>query len=214
MAAKTKAKKAAKKPAKQPPKKAKISKVSKVAAKTVKSKPNTKASRPSHKPEPPPIDHNATLGPLYLGAGHGHLARTVDKQWLDAIRRYRDTLAKAIDYEAKRSAPARATMVINFARQLQTLMNNLAARVQAVVAEASNPDGDPTHKAHAKTSGKTLVGELQELNKTLGDMVGPDGMAPHGDLSLPLGQPQTLEQLQRSYFNNIARWADLERALG
>lgn len=168
---------------------------------------------PPPKAEPPPVDHNATLAPLFLGAGHGHLARTIDKSWLEAIRRYGDTLDKAVAYEAKRGPLARATMAINFTRQLQTLMNNLAARVQAMIIEVNNPEMDAGIKAAARTSGLMLVTELQALNKTLASMVGPEGMAPHGDTSLPLGQPQTLEQLQRSYFNNIARWADLERSL-
>jgi hypothetical protein len=168
---------------------------------------------PPPKAEPPPVDHNAALAPLFLGAGHGHLARTVDKSWLEAIRRYRDTLDKAIAYEAKRGPLARATMAINFTRQLQTLMNNLAARVQAIIVEVNNPELDAAVKDAARTGGQNLVSELQALNKSLATMVGPDGMAPHGDTSLPLGQPQTLEQLQRSYFNNIARSADLERSL-
>lgn len=215
MAAKKSAKKAAPKPAKKPaavkktaPKAAKIAKASRSAAKPAKT-----PSRPSGKPEPPPIDHNATLGPLYLGAGHGHLARMVDKSWIDAIRRYRETLGKAVDYEGKRSAPARAMMVINFGRQLQTLMNNLAARVQAIIHEVNQPELDPAHKTQSRAGGKMLVAELQELNKSMGEMVGPSGIAPHGDASLPLGVPQQLDQLQRTYFNNIARWADLDRAL-
>lgn len=206
------AKKASPKPAKRPavtkksaPKSAKIAKAS--ARSTPSKRP------PSGKPEPPPIDHNAALGPLYLGAGVGHLARSVDKSWMEAIRRYRETLDKAVAYEDKRSAPARATFAITFARQLQTLMNNLATRVSAIIHDINQPELDAAHKAQARSGGKLLVAELQDLNKTLGDMAGPSGIAPHGDASLPLGQPALLEQLQRSYFNNIARWADLDRAL-
>src|SRR4051812_39860502 len=65
------------------------------------------ALRPSGKAEPPAVDHAAALSPLFLGASHGHLSRPVDKQWLDALKRYRVALSDAVIYEGKRSAGAR-----------------------------------------------------------------------------------------------------------
>jgi len=183
-------------------------------AKVVAAKPVAKlpvkdpAPKVRSKPEPPPMDHNAVIGPLYLGAGHGHLARPVDKTWIEALERYRKAIDDAIAYEAKRTPIARATMVLSFARQVQTLMNNLAARLSAIAAEVSMNGNETTH-----TSGKLLVVELKRLNDTYGAMAGPEGIAPLGEEGLSTGLAPQLDLLQRAYFNNIARWADLERAL-
>jgi hypothetical protein len=171
-------------------------------------------SLPKEKPEPPPVDHAATIGPLYLGAGHGHLARSVDKPWIDAIDKYRSAVDEAVKYEATRSAASRAGMVLVFARQVQTMMNNLATRVAAIIAEVTSTASQEPQRESGKQAGKTLVTELKRLNDTYGAMVGPQGMAPFGSETLGIGIQPQLEQLQRAYFNNIARWADLERALG
>ncbi len=172
-----------------------------------------RASIPRGKPEPPPIDHAATIGPLYLGAGHGHLARSVDKGWIEALERYRRAVDDAVAYEAKRSAVARSGMVLTFARQVQQMMNNLAARVQAILSEVQSGAASEAQREAGRQGGGLLVAELKRLNETYGALVGPNGIAPLGDEALAPGVQPQLEQLQRAYFNNIARWADLERAL-
>lgn len=197
-------------PAKAPSAKAAVAKAPPTAAPAKPVAPK----KPS-KPEPPPIDHAATLGPLYLGAGHGHLARSVDKSWSDALARYRKALDEAVSYESKRSAAARVAMALNFGRQLQTLMNNLATRVNAIVAELHTDVVAQQAKDTARTGGRALVAELQALNETFGRMVGPSGIARQRDDDEPAAALlQQLDQLQRGYFNNIARFADLDRALG
>jgi hypothetical protein len=209
-------KKAAPKAAKRPtpkvnpaPKRAAPSKTTKVLAPASAKR----VSAPKGKPEPPPVDHGQAIGPLYLGAGHGHLARAVDKTWIDALERYRHAVDGAISYEAKRSAAARAAMSVTFARQVQTLMNNLAARVSAILAEVQNSAITDAQRDSARSGGRMLVTELKRLNDTYGSMVGPEGIAPFGDDTLTPGMLPQLDQLQRVFFNNIARWADLERAL-
>jgi len=197
--------------------KATPAKVSAVKASPAKVSPpqvgTAKVSAPRAKLEPPPMDHGATIGPLYLGAGHGHLARAVDKSWLEALERYRKAVDEAVSYEGRRTPMARATMVLTFARQVQTLMNNLAARVQAIAAEVHNSAMAEAQRESARSGGKLLVAELKRLNDTYGSMSGPEGIAPNGEESLSTGMAPQLDQLQRAYFNNIARWADLERSL-
>src|SRR5450432_2246610 len=103
MATKRGVKKAGK--AKAPPARSRPSPATRRPARQVSARPAPKKaiakSGRSHN-EPPPLDHNATLSPLFLAAGHGYLTRLVDKHWTDVLARYRQALADAVSYEHKR----------------------------------------------------------------------------------------------------------------
>jgi len=161
-----------------------------------KSAPTHNPTRTPTRNEPPPVDHNAVLGPLFLAAGHGHLSRLVDKHWLEVLGKYRQALATAVAYEQKRLPESRLAFAILQARQVKLLLGNLSARVQLLLTQ------------HAKDAALRLVNELAETNKLNAQLV--SGLFKGVKFAEPQRATQHA-QLLNEHFSSIARVADLER---
>jgi hypothetical protein len=165
-----------------------------VSARPAPKKSITQSAR-SHN-EPPPVDHNAVLGPLFLAAGHGHLSRLVDKHWAEVLGKYRQAFAAAVAYEQKRSPEMRLAFALVQAPKLKLLLGNLTARVQLLLAQ------------HAREAALRLMHELIETNKLHGQLV--SGLFKGVKFAEPSRQGQ-YGQLLNEYLSSIARVADLER---
>lgn len=120
-----------------------------------------KPSRPVN--ESPPVDHNASLMPLFLGATHGYLSRSVDAAWSEALAKYRQALEAAIGYEETRSPESRMAMALFVQQKVTGLLTQLAARLGAILRERDTVGIDPAQAAALMAQAARLTQEMKSV---------------------------------------------------